>query len=136
MDSTLSLRSLDKNPRTAPSSSLAEMIAPATFFLFSSLLSQVYAIPTNLTNGTEVIEVQLNISDFLEGAIEVDGGNLGDLIPIPELVNLTLVDKDGELIYDIPEEGLDISEELYEALTGEKPKHVKSQFTTTSANRD
>ncbi|KAF4308881.1 hypothetical protein GTA08_BOTSDO01808 [Botryosphaeria dothidea] len=111
------------------------MIAPATFLLLSSLLSQVYAIPTNLTNGTEVIEVQSNISDFLEGAIEVDGGDLGDLIPIPELVNLTLVDKDEELIYDIPEEGLDISEELYEALTGEKPKHVKPRFTTTNWNK-
>lgn len=98
------------------------MIVPTTFFLLSSLLAQTYAFPSNSTNETDIVEVQLNISDFLEGAIEVDGGDLGDLIPIPELVNLTLINKDGNLIYDIPEDGLDISEELYEALTGEKLK--------------
>ncbi|EKG11366.1 hypothetical protein MPH_11527 [Macrophomina phaseolina MS6] len=103
------------------------MIASAALVILSGLLAQSYAAPASFTNETDVIEVQLNISDFLEGALEVDGGYLGDLIPIPELSNLTLVDNDGDLIYDIPEEGLEISEELYEALTGQKPKPLNKR---------
>lgn len=118
----LSTLRISTRQRTAPGYSLVIMIASAALVILSGLLAQSYAAPASFTNETDVIEVQLNISDFLEGALEVDGGYLGDLIPIPELSNLTLVDNDGDLIYDIPEEGLEISEELYEALTGQKPK--------------
>lgn len=42
---------------------------------------------------------------------------------IPELAGFNLTTVNGSLIYDLPKGGIDISEELYEKLSGKKPDH-------------
>ncbi|PSN59680.1 hypothetical protein BS50DRAFT_594525 [Corynespora cassiicola Philippines] len=110
------------------------MIASAALLFLSGVLANSHAAPhdhitaLNLTdlssvNGThEHIEVKLDIEDFLENVEPFESGEIGDTVPIPELANLTLIRQNGSLIYDIPEEGLEISPELYERITGHPPK--------------
>ena len=109
------------------------MIA-AAFFLFSTLLAQGYAAPANFTDAAdEVIEVKLDMNDFSHGVHPFQSGKIRDKLDIPELVNMTLLRQNDSLIYDIPEEGIDISPELYEEITGHAPKYVKNNSKEQSS---
>ncbi|PSN63248.1 hypothetical protein BS50DRAFT_500505 [Corynespora cassiicola Philippines] len=62
------------------------------------------------------------MNDFSHGVHPFESGKIRDKLDIPELVNMTLLRQNDSLIYDIPEEGIDISPELYEEITGHAPK--------------
>jgi hypothetical protein len=45
-------------------------------------------------------------------------------VEIPELANYKLIQKNGMEVYDLPEEGIELSAELYKNLTGEDLPYV------------
>jgi len=89
--------------------------------LILTLGGECYAAPFDeTTKGDEMTGHYSNLSAIITGD-PIDGGKI-PTISIPQLEAFDLILKDGSLTYDIPEGGIDIPEELYEKLSGKKPK--------------
>ena len=81
--------------------------------------AHAFAVRADQSANTDWKDLQWDISKLVTGE-PLETGR-GDEISIPELANLnfTLQD-DGALIYEIPAGGIDISEELYAKLSGNR----------------
>lgn len=89
------------------------------------------AADVSVVDGVEYIVEKLNIDDVLGADYTIDEvGYIEKLVDIPELANLSLIEVDGDLVFDIPATGLDLSDESWEKISGEKPKCALLPRTT------
>ncbi|KAH7015972.1 hypothetical protein B0J12DRAFT_418674 [Macrophomina phaseolina] len=86
------------------------------------------AADVSVVDGVEYIVEKLNIDDVLGADYTIDEvGYIEKLVDIPELANLSLIEVDGDLVFDIPATGLDLSDESWEKISGEKPKKLTAR---------
>ncbi|KAF9694930.1 hypothetical protein EKO04_006825 [Ascochyta lentis] len=108
------------------------MLISIVLLLSLTLGGQTYASPVDETVNEDTVLHHWNISELITGN-PIDGGKI-ETIPIPQLTDFDLVLKDGHLVYDIPEGGIDIPEQLYEKLSGKKPNTLKKRDCSNPCN--
>ncbi|KAL7779762.1 hypothetical protein CFE70_009779 [Pyrenophora teres f. teres 0-1] len=96
------------------------MLISNLIFVALSLGGEAYAfaVPADQSANIDSRDLQWDISKLTVGE-PVDTGR-GDEISIPQLANFNLTDHNGQLVYDIPTGGIDISEEMFVKLSGNK----------------
>lgn len=80
--------------------------------------AHAYVIAADQSANIDKRELEWDLSKLIVGP-PVDSGSVEET-PIPQLIDFNLLRHNGSLIYDIPAEGIDVPEALFQKLSGIK----------------